>query len=119
MFICRKLYKQDMQESCFLDRRILDQNYPATTCTGSLSVRLSRYWKKTNLNRKRSIHAPKTGHGCSFLPILQGIGQVADFYSLFFRILHGIGCTAGSLGAISHTEFAVIHQTTVRCLTAR
>ena len=28
VFICRKLYKQDMQESCFLDRRILDQNYP-------------------------------------------------------------------------------------------
>ena len=29
VFICRKLYKQDMKEECFLDRRILDKHYPA------------------------------------------------------------------------------------------
>ena len=29
MFICRKLYKQDMREECFLDRRILDKHYSA------------------------------------------------------------------------------------------
>lgn len=28
VFICRKLYKQDMKEECFLDRRILDKHYP-------------------------------------------------------------------------------------------
>lgn len=28
VFICRKLYKQDMAEESFLDRQVLDKNYP-------------------------------------------------------------------------------------------
>lgn len=28
VFICRKLYKQDMAEENFLDRQVLDKNYP-------------------------------------------------------------------------------------------
>ena len=28
VFLCRKLYRQDMEAGCFLDKEVLDKNYP-------------------------------------------------------------------------------------------
>ena len=28
VFLCRKLYRQDMEAKCFLDKEVLDKNYP-------------------------------------------------------------------------------------------
>lgn len=28
VFLCRKLYRQDMETGCFLDKEVLDKNYP-------------------------------------------------------------------------------------------
>lgn len=51
VLICRKLYRQEMDPSCFLDPSILTSSYPQKDFTLRLWGPLKKYWSKTNKSK--------------------------------------------------------------------